>query len=337
MWIGWVEQIVRSNYFQLVGVHDPSEESIKRFLKRGYLKEKQVYRDFSLMLKEVSCEAILISNPADFHAETVRMAAEYDLHMLVEKPFVKSYRAGKKLIRTLKDKKLVVAVVQSWRCKDVGAHIFRAIQEGLLGQIGHIFFRYVRNRENQNYPSYIFEEEYPLLYAMGIHHLDLFRYVLKEEYQSVRGHSFKPPWSLYKSDTGVNLYIKTNGGVPIVYTGTVSSQSRGLMQESLIIEGEKGTLCNESQWLEPPLYFFPKGKEGRVDLTTDVKQRSVSEQYNISDKRILRNFYKAITHGDKLICDAVDGLRSVSAIELARIACKTGKIVFSDGKPVKKK
>ncbi len=331
-WLGWVELINRSKGFQLVAVHDISKESMKRIVDRGYLTVEQTYRDFDRMLSKVTCDAILISNPAQYHAATIKKALDFNLHVLVEKPFVNDLTEGRKLVDLIQKKNKTVAVIQNWRCKDVGRLLYETIQNGMLGKIGHIFFRYVRNRENPDYPSYIFDEEYPLLYAMGIHHLDLFRYILDDEYESVRGSSFKPPWSLYKSDTGLHLFLKTKKGVSIVYAGTISSNSKGILQESLIVEGEKGSLVNESQWLEPPLWFYPygNGKKKRINLAQKITDTSIQEQYNKSDNYILKNFCRSIINLEEPNCSAEDGLRSVAIVEACRLACETGKVIYID-------
>jgi len=329
-WLGWVKLIKRSVNFQLVAAHDVSTDSLNRIIERGYLRPSQTYQQLDNMLKDVTCDAILISNPAKYHSITMRKALDRGLHMLIEKPFVSDIGEGKKIVDIIENKAVVAAVVQNWRCKDVGRRLHDAVQSGMIGRVGHIFFRYIRNRENPRLPAYIFDEEYPLLYAMGIHHLDLCRFILQDEFELVRGSSFKPPWSLYQSDTGLNLFLKTKSGVAVTYSGTISSTNKVIPQESLIVEGEKGTLFCESQWLEPPLWFYPAGKKERIDLTQDLNETSIVEQYNKSDDFILNNFYKAIMGDEKPICTASDGLQSVAVLEGSRTACETGKSIIMD-------
>lgn len=165
---------------------------------------------------------------------------------------------------------------------------------------------------------------------MGIHHLDLFRYMLNDEYISVSGHSFKPPWSLYESDTGLDLFLKTKLGVSIMYSGTISSANSAICQESLVVEGEKGTLLNESQWCEPPLWFCPAGSREKVDLTKDTKDASIAGQYNASDIYILNDFYNSIVNKTKPACPAKDAIESVRALEASRLACETGKTILME-------
>ncbi len=326
-WSGWVDLMHHSGAFELVAAQDISPESLKRILERGYLKSSQLYTDLNTMLKEVPCEAIFIASVMEQHAPAIRTAVEKGLHVLVEKPFVADLSEGKKIISMAQEKNLALCVVQNWRTKDVGQILHDSIQKGLLGQIGHIFFRYLRDRENPRMPAYIFEERFPLLYANSIHHLDLFRYILQDDYESVAGFSMKPPWSIYKSDTGLNLFLKTKKGVTIVYSGSVSSRNKVLLQESFVIEGEKGTLFNESQWLEPPLWHIPYGKQEKIDLTAQVEKPSIFDQHNIADDRILANFSKVIRNGEHPVCSARDNIKSLAVLEATRVACETGQVV----------
>jgi len=326
-WLGWVELIKRSPNFQLVGAHDVSPEARQRLTSSGYLDAGRTYPDLDEMLRQVECDAILVANPAEFHAATINAALRQGLHLLVEKPLTTDLAEASDLVMQAEGAGLILAVGQNWRCKDVGRLLHETIQSGRLGRIGHIFFRYVRDRENPNYPPYIFAEEFPLLYAMGIHHLDLFRYILQDEYVKVSGHSFKPPWTMYQSDTGLNLVFRTAKNITVVYTGTISSPNRVIPQESLVVEGENGTLVNESEWLEPPLWFYPKGKKERVDLTQEVADGSVAGQYDIADQYLLENFYQAIRKQEKPVCSGGDALQSLAALEAGRRSCEQGREV----------
>jgi predicted dehydrogenase len=327
-WLGWLDLIRQSSHFRLAAAHDVSDESLHRLTSRGYLPPEHTYRDLSQMLDEVQSDAILVSNPAEHHAATIKQALSHRLHLLIEKPLGNDLEETKELVALINQQGVTAGVVQNWRCKDVAQILREAIQGGMLGRIGHIFFRYIRDRENPNYPNYIFAEEFPLLYAMGSHHLDLFRYILQDDYVSVSGHSFKPPWSLYQSDTGLHLFLQTRQQASISYTGTISSQNSLIPQESLVVEGEKGTLYTESQWLEPPLWFYPKGSKERVELTKDIQDRSIPDQYNKADIFLLENFYQAIAHKAEPVCAAGDALQSIATLEACRRACERSQVIF---------
>ncbi len=323
--LGWAGQVARREDAELVAAHDPDEGARARMAERGLLPKEAIYSDLSDMLGRTEADALLVCTPAAFHAPAIEAAAQAGLHVLVEKPLVTDPAEGRKLADRFARTGLVSTVVQNWRYKDVGRAIKQAVSSGRLGRIGHIFFRYVRNRENPNYPAYIFQEDYPLLYAMGSHHLDLFRHVLGQEIVSVRGESFRPPWSMYASQTGHALSMRTEEGVFISYVGTISSMNSAVPQESLVVEGEKGTLTNDSDWSEPPLLFHPKGGGESEDLTAHVAARSMREQYDVADAHILEDFVRAVAEGRPSDCPLDDSLRSMELLEQCRLSLQQGE------------
>jgi len=325
---GWVEQIASCPQTLLVAAQDPSTEARTRMAERGHLPPDRIFADAATMLAGVEADAMLVCTPGESHAAGAQLAIDAGLHLLMEKPFATDLSQGRKLLDGLDRAGLVSTVVQNWRYKDVGRRLRAFIAAGELGRVGQLFFRYVRNRENPNYPAYLFQEQYPLLYAMGSHHLDLFRHVLADEVVEVQGQAFRPPWSLYTPVTSHNLSMRTAGGVFITYTATFSSLNGRLPQESLVIEGEKGTLVNDSDWSEPPLLFYPKGAKEPVDLTADIVDPGTRGQYDAADEVILADFAQAVLAGRASDCPAADSFRSLELVEACRRACETGETVI---------
>ncbi len=81
-----------------------------------------------------------------------------------------------------------------------------------------------------------------------------------------------------------------------------------------------GTLYNDSQYFEPPLWLSLRGSDGPVDLTAGVTARDEQGQYEIADVAILENFRAAVQDGAPLIASARDNLGTLAAIDAARTA-----------------
>ena len=162
---------------------------------------------------------------------------------------------------------------------------------------------------------------------MGIHHLDLFRYILDDEIVKVSGNFFKPKWSLYSSFTGFNLHMVTRKKTFINYTSTFSSLTNINNQESLVINGSKGSLLNESNWLEPPLFLQKKNDKNKKNLTFNIKKKSIRSQYDISDKIIIENFYDFVSKRKKPICSYFDAFKTIKLVEYCKRACLSGRQV----------
>ena len=301
------------------------DENLERVKRAGVLPDDRLFTDLDRALCEVQPDIVLVCPVAEAHAACIRKAVQAKCHVLAEKPFVTQLEDGVALTQEAIGQSVRIGVTQNWRTKSVGQALKHAVSEGRIGRIGDIFFRYVRNREHAYLPDYLFQEPYPLLYAMGIHHFDLFRYILNENIVSVSGQGFRPPWSRYQSCSGVALTMTTEGGVTISYAGTFSSQNRHIPQESLLIDGEKGTLVNESAWGDPPLLLSTPESEAWEDLTAGAKAPDVRSQYDQADAALLEDFCHAVVEKRPPLCSAEDNLWTLAALEAAAMACETGE------------
>jgi len=323
---GWFETIQRAPGFEVVGVQDPAITSLERVKKDYSLNGIPTFTDLNEALNGTACNAVLVCPATEAHASVALSAIENGCHILIEKPMVARLADAFQISRSAREKGVTVGVVQNWRLKSMGRALREAIQSGKIGQVGNVFFRYVRDREQSHLPSYLFEEPFPLLYAMSIHHFDLFRYVLGENIQMIEGRAFIPPWSRYQSPPCVHLWMTTESGIVISYVGTFSSKNRHIMQESFIIDGSLGTLTNDSQWGDPPLLFSGVNGNGAEDLTAGASL-NVREQYDQADYEYLVDFRQAIHSGQFPLCPPEDNVWTLATVEGAVKACETGSPV----------
>jgi predicted dehydrogenase len=163
---------------------------------------------------------------------------------------------------------------------------------------------------------------------MGIHHLDLFRYVLGQDIVRAEGCAARPAWSRYRVPSINHLWLETERGVVISYVASFSSRNAHIPQESLQVEGELGTIYNDSHYFEPPLWLSLRDGEEPIDLTAEVSEadREYQRQYDIADAAILQNFRAAVTDGTLLIASGRDNLGTLAAIDAARAAIATERV-----------
>ena len=125
------------------------------------------------------------------------------------------------------------------------------------------------------------------------------------------------------------MWLETEGGVVISYTASFSSRNAHIPQESLQVEGELGTIYNDSDYFEPPLWLSLRGeRRAPIDLTADVRavEREYQAQYDIADIAILQNFRSAVMQGTPLIASARDNLGTLAAIDAARTAIAAERV-----------
>ncbi len=314
----WQRHLRELDGFELVGVQDINPENLNEAVAMGSITADQQHSNLGEMLARTQPDILVVCSINETHAAAIEAGLQANCHVLVEKPFTVELSDAVRLATLAERKCLMLGVVQNWRTKSVGQTLRRAISEGVIGRVSHVFFRYLRDRELPHLPEYLFEESDPLLYAMAIHHFDLFRFILCQEIVHVEGRAFRPTWSRYKDPSGMQLWMETDGGVVISYAATFSSRNGHLPQESLQVEGELGTLFNESEYSEPPLWLSQRGASSMIDLTADVMERDRTNQYTLADVAIVRNFHAAITEGELLIAPASDNLGTLAVLEAAR-------------------
>jgi predicted dehydrogenase len=320
----WQKHIAESPGLELAGVQDVAQESLDKALEERHVDASRTFLDLGAMLAETKPDALLVAPIHSAHAAAVQAGLEAGCHVLVEKPFATEYADAVRLTELAEERGLLVGVVQNWRTKSAGLALRKAIAEDAIGRVSHIFFRYLRDRELPHLPDYLFDEADPLLYAMTIHHIDLFRFALGQEIVRVDGHAFHPPWSRYREPSVNQLWMETDGGVVIAYTATFSSRNAHLPIESLQVEGERGTVYNDSAYFEPPLMISCRGEDYARDLTAGVDMRDQLGQYVLADTAILDNFRQAAVEGEPLIAPARDNLGTLAALEAARTALRGG-------------
>ena len=324
----WQRHLTDLDGFELAGVQDPAAEALDRAVADGLVDRERTFEDLGEMIAATAPDALIACPVIAAHAAAVEAGLAAGCHVLVEKPFTDDLAAAARLTELAAERGLVVAVVQNWRTKSVGAALRRAVDDGLIGTPGQVFFRYLRDREGAHLPDYLFDEQDPVLWGMSIHHFDLFRHVLGQDIARVSGHAANVPWSRYRrSPSTLQLWMETTGGIPISYAATFSSHNSHLPLESLQVEGELGTLHNESAYSEPPLLLSRRGEEAPVDLTADVAERDQQSQYRLGDVALLENFRAAVRGEADPIAPAAENLGTLAAVQAASIALREQRVV----------
>jgi predicted dehydrogenase len=320
----WQRHLAELDQFDLVGVQDVAEASLDRALAEGHVGADAVWLDLEEMLEAVAPDVLIACPVNEAHASAVAAGLAAGCHVLAEKPLAVDLGDAARVTAEAGGRGLTLGVVQNWRTKSVGASLRRAIADGAVGEVSHVFFRYVRDREGEHLPDYLFAEQDPLLFAMTIHHIDTFRFVLGEDIASVSARSSLPSWSRYEHPSVIQLWMESENGVAISYVATFSSRNRHLPLESLQVEGELGTLYNESDYFEPPLMLSLRDGEDAIDLTADVEVRDQHGQYDLADVALLENFHAAVAGQEELIAPASDNLKTLSVLAAASRALREG-------------
>lgn len=106
---------------------------------RKYI-EIDIYYDYKKMMDEIELDCVLISTPADSHAEIIKAAIDHNLDTFTEKPFVLKTNDGVDILSNCKGKSLVTQVGYVNRFNEVFVEIKRLIDSSVIGDIRNFRF-----------------------------------------------------------------------------------------------------------------------------------------------------------------------------------------------------
>jgi predicted dehydrogenase len=182
---------------------------------------------------------------SDRKAATATLAAlGAGLHVLVEKPLaldMAGARAVYQGARTHPDR--VVMVNQNFRWRSHNQTIRTAIQDGLIGRVGHLMIECRQQLRRKTVEGWREQMGDPFLMDFAVHHFDFMRYVTGDEVARILAQSFRPSWSWLEGNPAAAAIVTMKGGAVVDYGGTMVSLGMETPQEGLVtIIGEKGTL-----------------------------------------------------------------------------------------------
>ncbi len=120
---------------------DPQQkESVERAVERFEIPRERVYRDYRRCLEEVRPDIVIVCSATARHAEFVEMAAPYQAHILVEKPFAASLAEADRMIKAVGQAgtQMVVNWPLAWYPPHRTAK--RLLDEGAIGSLCEVHY-----------------------------------------------------------------------------------------------------------------------------------------------------------------------------------------------------
>lgn len=135
---------------KIVAVCDRSKTMLTLFKKYMGVKTFTDYRD---MIREGGLDFVVISTPADSHAEIIEAAIQSSLHVFTEKPFVMNIVEGEKILGMLKVKPIVNQVGYVNRFNEVFVEVKKLLDRNAIGEIRHFKFEMFGNTVTKDVKS----------------------------------------------------------------------------------------------------------------------------------------------------------------------------------------
>jgi predicted dehydrogenase len=270
------------------------------------------------VIKDADIKAVSIATPSKTHYSIGKEFMEAGKDVLLEKPMTMDINEAKKLVEVAASHGRILMAGHIFRYHPAVCELKRMIDAGELGKIQNI----IGNRLYFGLPR----KDMGVIYALGIHELDIFCYLLDVDYpKSIVAAASKS----YGRDIEETAMISADFGHARGYafeSWLVAAYSK---MRDLVVVGSKGSV--RVDYLTPQeLYVFDnriiidKGIPVRVE---DKGKRTITLPYAEPLKEELKHFISCIISRKNPLSDGVVGLRAVTMAEAALKSAKTGEAV----------
>ena len=325
---------VVNNGLEFVAACDLSLDNIELlFDKTSYAERDKVekYTDYKQMISEhPELDLVAIATSSGAHAEIALFCIDHGIHTIIEKPIAMSMKDADEIIRRSEIKGVKVSACHQNRINIAVQKTIKAIEQGRFGKLSHgsVHVRWNRNRDYYNQALWrgTWAEDGGCLMNQCIHGIDLLRWMMGEEIDSVYGvirqqqHDY-----LEAEDIGMAVITFKNGAVATI-EGTTNVYPKNL-EETLYLFGERGTVkLGGTSTNNIDIWEFADNDES--DEENKGLKEVTSNVYGNGHSRLYADVVDAIETDRKPYVDAVAGR---NALEVVLAIYKSMKI----GMPVK--
>jgi predicted dehydrogenase len=343
----------------LVGLHHlhtldyiPHFEAIPQTEVRAIAEPDDVYRnracaqtgldghaDYVELLDRDDIHLVAIFLPHNECPEAVEKAAALGKHVIVEKPMASTSAGIRRMIDAARKGKVALTPPYCWRAHPASRQIKQLVDAGALGRIVALEGRCAAGSPSRyltdNLSPWLVEKEAAgggPMHNLGVHWIDLFRWFLEDEAQTVTGMVSHTQHSLDVEDNsfaimrfrgGATATLDISYSVPKAYPA-----GRDLF---LSVRGTLGTISWSPAWggSDDEVFLVSDHvdyEDGPVN-TLQIGSRAVTGYGGISGFAYLRETIDAITEGREPAITGSDGLRAIEVVEAIYQSADTGRAV----------
>lgn len=301
----WIREVRASQAFELAACVEIDQAVLQSTGLELQIPLDHRFPGLEQALDQVACQAVIVATPADCHLTACEEALSRQLAVLVEKPFTLHLNEAVKLVSLAEATDTPLLVAQNYRYLRSFRTARRLIQDGLLGRVGMVVMQYYRIPHEM--AASLAKLPNSVLWGMGVHHLDLIRFILAKEVTSVVADSFTAPWERLPRGASLHAMLSMEDEARVFYTATYESSGHEFFERGqefyARFVGERATLHVFQRWL----ILCERGKLPRL---VRRGSRKITEE-----QTLLGQLERAILHGDVPDVSGRDNLQTVALLE----------------------
>ena len=296
------------------------------------------HSDWRTLIARDDVDLVVIFLPHNACPEAAISAAEAGKHVLVEKPMAATSEGARRMAEAARRNGVKLSAPYAWRYHPVTKTIRKLIEEGVLGDIVACEGRCAAGRPDRyllgNAPWIVEKAQSGggPMHNLGVHWIDLFRHLLKDEVARVSGevvhthpemdiedHAF----ALLRFEKGAVASLDISYSVPPAYP-----HGRDLYIE---IRGSAGVLSWSPAWLgETDELLICSDAESYRDAPLRrmaIQSEKVAGYGGVMGLACLRDFVRAIAEDRPPAVSPEDGIQALRVVEAIYRAAETRSVV----------
>jgi predicted dehydrogenase len=255
----WIREIRQAPAYDLAGCVDSNPVALAGLTQTQGVATNLCFTNTEEALEKTKCDCVIVATPVEDHSATCELALMRDRGVMVEKPFTMNLLDAVRVVSLAERRQKTLMIAQNYRYLRAFRAARRLISEGRLGRIGMMTLQYFRVPHEMRASLAALTNS--MLLGMGIHHLDLMRYLARDEVNAVMADGFTLPWGKLPPGASFRVMLTFAGGTQALYSATYESSGHEFLEGGqefyARFTGEKATLhvmyrrlilCEQGKW-----------------------------------------------------------------------------------------
>jgi predicted dehydrogenase len=284
------------------------------------------YSDAAQMFADGGFDFVDIATTVQSHRALVEMAAAHKIPAICQKPFAKTLDDAKAMVKVCADADIPLMVHENFRWQTPIQHVKKVLEDGIVGDPFWGRFSFRSGYDVFSGQPYLAESERFIIEDLGIHTLDIARYILGDVTQ-LSARTRRINQSIKGEDVATILLDHGSGATSIVDVSYASKLSTEPFPETLIeLDGTEGSIrLTQGYRLEV------NGRNGTE--VSDVSPRMLSwasrPWHNIQESvfAIQQHWADCLSVGGETSTSGADNLKTFALVEAAYESAASGQAV----------
>ena len=301
----WVREIKANKDFELAACVDVDKNVLQSSVDSLGLNGFKCFADLNEALTKTDVDAAIVATPADAHFDPCEEALSRGIAVLVEKPFTTTLGEAAKLVALAARNAVPLVVAQNYRYMRAFRTARQLIEDGRLGPIGAAICHYYRVPHEMS-PS-LARVPNSVLWGVGVHHLDMLRYVFNKRVTGVFADSFRSSWGHLPEGASMRLLLTLEDGARVSYGSTYESSGHDFFERGqefyARFVGQHATLHIVHRWLV-------LCENRKLPRFIRRGSRQVTEE-----QILLNQLQRSIINGEEADSSGRDNLQTMAVVE----------------------